>query len=53
MSKSKEIKKPMVKLPLESVIVASNEYPEDDSLSALYDRFAAKLELLTGIKHFN
>jgi len=29
----------VVKLPLETVIGASNEYPQDESLDALYDRF--------------
>jgi MoxR-like ATPase len=29
----------MVKLPLDMVIAASNEYPQDESLNALYDRF--------------
>lgn len=35
----------MVELPLETVIAASNEYPEDASLDALYDRFAVKFWL--------
>jgi len=35
----------MIKLPLETVIGASNEYPEDASLDALYDRFAVKFWL--------
>jgi len=35
----------MVKLPLETVMAASNEYPEDSSLDALYDRFAVKFWL--------
>jgi MoxR-like ATPase len=35
----------MVDLPLESVFAASNEYPEDASLDALYDRFALKFWL--------
>jgi len=29
----------VVKLPLETVVGASNEYPQDESLEALYDRF--------------
>ncbi|HUX16825.1 MAG TPA: AAA family ATPase [Phycisphaerae bacterium] len=35
----------MVDLPLETVMAASNEYPEDSSLDALYDRFAMKFWL--------
>jgi len=35
----------MIDLPLETVIGASNEYPEDASLDALYDRFAVKFWL--------
>lgn len=35
----------MVDLPLETVMAASNEYPEDPSLDALYDRFAVKFWL--------
>ncbi len=31
-----------VKTPLELVFGASNEYPQDDSLAALFDRFAVK-----------
>ena len=30
----------LVSIPLETVIGASNEYPQDDSLQAMYDRFA-------------
>ncbi len=35
----------MIDLPLETVMAASNEYPEDSSLDALYDRFAVKFWL--------
>jgi MoxR-like ATPase len=35
----------MIELPLETVFAASNEYPEDSSLDALYDRFAVKFWL--------
>jgi len=35
----------VVELPLESVFAASNEYPEDKDLDALYDRFAMKFWL--------
>lgn len=35
----------MIELPLETVMAASNEYPEDSSLDALYDRFAVKFWL--------
>jgi len=30
------------KAPLEMIVAASNEYPQDESLAALYDRFAIK-----------
>jgi len=35
----------MMDLPLETVMAASNEYPEDSSLDALYDRFGMKFWL--------
>lgn len=35
----------MMDLPLEAVFGASNEYPEDSSLDALYDRFCMKFWL--------
>jgi len=35
----------MLSLPLETVMAASNEYPEDASLDALYDRFSLKFWL--------
>ena len=34
--------KDAVDIPLETVLAASNEYPQDDSLEALYDRFSIK-----------
>ncbi len=34
-----------IKIDLESVLAASNEYPEDPSLDALYDRFALRFWL--------
>ena len=30
-------------IPLETIVAASNEYPEDDSLAAAYDRYALKV----------